>query len=216
MSSADIGNRVNEAKLLQSEEVDEVAEKEEVINYKKRSAPDDIDDTHCPICFEIFDDPHIIPDCCHRFCKSCIEESLGHRKECLLCRGIVRSRRSLRKDEPFRDLLQRLENASLNQGNAEFPRKRISNDAEGMKSLQSIKISPLSPSTDIADTTCCPKCLKYLDDPFIVQECCHRYCGTCIEEEVGDKKGCMVCKSRVTSHRSYKRDEAFAKVLRML
>ncbi|GFH58433.1 hypothetical protein CTEN210_14909 [Chaetoceros tenuissimus] len=216
ISSADIGKRADWAKLLQIEEVDEITENEEVINNKKRSAPDDVDETHCPICFEIFDDPHIIPDCCHRFCKSCIEESLGHRKECPLCRGIVRSRRSLRKDKPFRELLQQLENNSLNRENVELPSKRISNDAEGMKPLESIKISPLRASTDVTDTTCCSKCLKYLDDPFIVQECCHRYCGTCIEEEVGHKKECMVCKSRITSRCLYRRDEAFAKVLRML
>ncbi|GFH58532.1 hypothetical protein CTEN210_15008 [Chaetoceros tenuissimus] len=212
ISSADIRKRDDEAKLLQIEEVNEITEKEDVLNDKKRSSPDDIDETHCPICFEIFDDPHIIPECCHGFCKSCIEKSLGHRKECPLCRGLVRSRRSLRKDEPFRDLLQRLENGSLNRVQS----KRISNDAEGMKPLESIKISPLRASTDFADTTCCSKCLKYLDDPFIVQECCHRYCGTCIEEEVGHKKECMVCKSRITSRCLYRRDEAFAKVLRML
>ena len=143
--------------------------KEEITNGKKRSAPDDIDDTHCPICFEIFDDPHIIPECCHRFCKSCIEESLGHKKECPLCRGVVKSRRSLRKDNPFRDLLQRLENGSLNRGNAELQSKRISNNAEGMKPLESIKILSQRASIDVADATCCPKCLKYLDHPFIIQ-----------------------------------------------
>ncbi|GFH44509.1 hypothetical protein CTEN210_00983 [Chaetoceros tenuissimus] len=179
-ASGNNGKRADEGKLLQIEEVNEITEYEEVINAKKRSAPDDIDDTHCPICFEIFDDPHIIPECCHRFCKSCIEESLGHKKECPLCRGVVRSRRSLRKDEPFRELLHMLESCSLNQGNADFQNKIISNNVEATK------------------------------------ECCHRYCSTCIEEEVGDKKECMVCKSRVTSRRSYRRDEAFARVLQML
>ena len=109
-------------------------------------------------------------------------------------------------------MLQRLENGSLNRVQS----KRISNNAEGMKLLESIKISPLRASTDVADATCCPKCLNNLDDPFIVQECCHRYCGTCIEEEVGHRKECIVCKSRITSRCSYRRDEAFAKVLRML
>ncbi|GFH49056.1 hypothetical protein CTEN210_05532 [Chaetoceros tenuissimus] len=214
-ASGNHGKRVNEAKLLQSEEVNEITEKEEVINDKKRSAPDDIDETHCPICFEIFDDPHIIPECCHRFCKFRIEESLGHRKECPLCRGVVRSRRSLRKDEPFRDLLLLMKDCTLNQGNTELQNERISNNAEGMKPLESIKILPRR-IHDVTDATCCLKCLNYLDDPFIVQDCCHRYCGTCIEEEVGRKKECMVCKSRVTSHRSYRRDEAFAEILRML
>ncbi|GFH47117.1 hypothetical protein CTEN210_03592 [Chaetoceros tenuissimus] len=87
-----------------------VTEKEEVINNKKkRSASDDIDDTHCPICLEKLNDPHIVPECCHRFCKGCIEEALEYRRECPICRGRVTSRRALRRDEVFGKLVHLLD-----------------------------------------------------------------------------------------------------------
>ncbi|GFH47121.1 hypothetical protein CTEN210_03596 [Chaetoceros tenuissimus] len=66
----------------------------------------DVHDTSCPICFEIFNDPHIVPECCHRFCKGCIEEALEYRRECPICRARVTSRRALRRDEVFGNLMR--------------------------------------------------------------------------------------------------------------
>ncbi|GFH61959.1 hypothetical protein CTEN210_18435 [Chaetoceros tenuissimus] len=59
----------------------------------------------CPICLEKLNDPHIVPECCHRFCKGCIERALKHRNECPKCRCRVTSRRALRRDEVFGELL---------------------------------------------------------------------------------------------------------------
>ncbi|GFH50237.1 hypothetical protein CTEN210_06713 [Chaetoceros tenuissimus] len=54
----------------------------------------------CSICLHTFENPYMIPECCHRFCKHCIEESLAlNKKECPLCRCNVTSKRVLRKDE---------------------------------------------------------------------------------------------------------------------
>lgn len=54
----------------------------------------------CSICFDTFENPYMIPECCHRFCKHCIEESLARSgKQCPLCRCNVTSKRVLRKDE---------------------------------------------------------------------------------------------------------------------
>ncbi|GFH44508.1 hypothetical protein CTEN210_00982 [Chaetoceros tenuissimus] len=76
---------------------------------KKNVITTDAHDTSCPICFEMFNDPHIVPECCHRFCKRCIEEALEYRRECPICRGRVTSRRALRRDEVFGKLMRLLE-----------------------------------------------------------------------------------------------------------
>ncbi|GFH47112.1 hypothetical protein CTEN210_03587 [Chaetoceros tenuissimus] len=76
---------------------------------KKATINTDVHDTSCPICLEKLNDPHIVPECCHRFCKGCIEEALEYRRECPICRGRVTSRRSLRRDEVFGKLLRLLD-----------------------------------------------------------------------------------------------------------
>ena len=54
----------------------------------------------CSICMDIYENPYMIPECCHRFCKVCIEEALATTgKHCPLCRCNVTSKRVLRKDE---------------------------------------------------------------------------------------------------------------------
>ncbi|GFH47123.1 hypothetical protein CTEN210_03598 [Chaetoceros tenuissimus] len=74
----------------------------------------DVYEISCPICLEMFNDPHIVPECCHRFCKGCIEEALEYRKECPICRGRVTSRRALRRDEVFGNLLRLSEEYKVN------------------------------------------------------------------------------------------------------
>ncbi|GFH44457.1 hypothetical protein CTEN210_00931 [Chaetoceros tenuissimus] len=54
----------------------------------------------CSICFDPFNDPHIVPECCHRFCLKCIETAIKHSgKECPMCRKRITSKRSLRRDD---------------------------------------------------------------------------------------------------------------------
>lgn len=54
----------------------------------------------CPICLDTLENPQINPDCCHRYCDHCIKSSLEKSgKHCPLCRTIITSRRSLRKDD---------------------------------------------------------------------------------------------------------------------
>ena len=58
-----------------------------------------LSELECPICLDPFEDPCIVPECCHRFCTSCIESSIKEcGKECPLCRKRVTSKRALRKD----------------------------------------------------------------------------------------------------------------------
>jgi len=53
----------------------------------------------CSICLDTFSDPHVIPECLHRFCGACVKESI--RKcgaECPTCRARITTKRGLRKD----------------------------------------------------------------------------------------------------------------------
>lgn len=64
------------------------------------------DEMKCPICLEIIKDTMIVMECLHRFCKECIERSLRLVKhECPSCRIHVPSKRSLRRDGNFDELI---------------------------------------------------------------------------------------------------------------
>ena len=57
------------------------------LHTKTPDLPPLSDDLQCPICFEIMDDVHIIPQCCHRFCKECITDAFNRNsKHCPICR----------------------------------------------------------------------------------------------------------------------------------
>lgn len=61
----------------------------------------------CPICLTIIEDTHIIPDCSHRFCGSCIKTSLMKcNNECPTCRTHVATKRRLRTDDLFDNLVR--------------------------------------------------------------------------------------------------------------
>ncbi|GFH55583.1 hypothetical protein CTEN210_12059 [Chaetoceros tenuissimus] len=60
------------------------------------------EDLQCPICFNPMKDPCIVPECCHRFCFTCIEDAIAKcGKECPICRARITSKRGLRRDELF-------------------------------------------------------------------------------------------------------------------
>ena len=60
----------------------------------------------CPICLEYVKKTQIVMECLHRFCGKCIEKCLRlGKKECPSCRIHIPSRRSLRPDTNFDNLL---------------------------------------------------------------------------------------------------------------
>ena len=86
------------AKLCKDEEVEE--DDLNVIHTIKKEV------LVCPICLDTLENPQINPDCCHRYCDHCIKSSLEKSgKHCPLCRTIITSRRSLRKDDVLDKIL---------------------------------------------------------------------------------------------------------------
>ena len=67
------------------------------------------DELMCPICRDVMVVAVSNMGCLHRFCKSCIESSLRSKLECPACRVKVKSRRSLRPDNRYDELIKLLE-----------------------------------------------------------------------------------------------------------
>mmetsp|Transcript_29026 Transcript_29026/g.70798 ORF Transcript_29026/g.70798 Transcript_29026/m.70798 type:complete len:289 (-) Transcript_29026:173-1039(-) len=66
-------------------------------------------DFTCPVCLGILQDTMTVMECLHRFCEPCIEMSLRHgKKECPSCRTSCPSKRNLRRDPAFDDLISRV------------------------------------------------------------------------------------------------------------
>uniref|UniRef100_A0A7S3Q2F9 RING-type domain-containing protein n=1 Tax=Chaetoceros debilis TaxID=122233 RepID=A0A7S3Q2F9_9STRA len=65
----------------------------------------------CSICLETLEDPYVVPDCGHRFCKECIHESirLGNR-QCPECRQIIRTKRHIRQDRQCNAMISKFHN----------------------------------------------------------------------------------------------------------
>ena len=60
----------------------------------------------CSVCHEVFDDPHMLPDCGHSFCLACITRFMRHKKRCPLCKKP--SRKSAAKNIIVRNLIHEL------------------------------------------------------------------------------------------------------------
>lgn len=62
-------------------------EVEEYINLSIRALPALSRDLECPICYHIMSNIHFIPQCCHRFCKKCLEKTFRRNGDtCPVCR----------------------------------------------------------------------------------------------------------------------------------
>lgn len=64
---------------------------------------------HCPVCLGYMKKTSIVMECLHRFCGECIQKCLRlGKKECPSCRIHIPSRRSLRPDPNFDNLIQNI------------------------------------------------------------------------------------------------------------
>ena len=65
-------------------------------------------DLTCPVCLGIIRNA-TATECLHRFCADCIETSIRlGKKECPTCRAVVATRRALRRDDNFDNLVRQL------------------------------------------------------------------------------------------------------------
>jgi Zinc finger, C3HC4 type (RING finger) len=63
----------------------------------------------CPVCLCIVREAEVVMECLHRFCSKCIQMSLrGTSKDCPSCRKHIPSKRSLRKDPNFDQLIAKI------------------------------------------------------------------------------------------------------------
>jgi len=63
-------------------------------------------DFQCPICLSIMTHTAMIPECLHRFCKKCIEQSIRNGYDCPTCRvKMKRTRRTLKNDTWFDNMI---------------------------------------------------------------------------------------------------------------
>jgi len=64
------------------------------------------DEFECSICLEHLAETHVNPECLHRFCGHCIKESLRKcNHECPSCRVHIPTKRTLREDTQFDDIV---------------------------------------------------------------------------------------------------------------
>ncbi|GFH46431.1 hypothetical protein CTEN210_02905 [Chaetoceros tenuissimus] len=94
------GSTLREIKSLSGRKAEDSwsPELKQYIDLHTKISPALSDDLQCPVCFDTMDDVHMIPNCCHRFCKKCITDSF-HRNgnTCPVCR-VEYTLGELRKD----------------------------------------------------------------------------------------------------------------------
>ncbi|OQR84150.1 hypothetical protein THRCLA_10856, partial [Thraustotheca clavata] len=69
------------------------------------------DELHCTICTGIIREAMVITTCLHRFCSACIQRHIhekGKTLQCPICNTVFATRRALRKDENFDQLIHSL------------------------------------------------------------------------------------------------------------
>lgn len=65
------------------------------------------EETQCPICLSIMNQTFTTSECCHRFCKDCIDKTLRvNTNACPTCRNKIGNRRTLREDQRFDRLIE--------------------------------------------------------------------------------------------------------------
>lgn len=82
----------------------------------------------CPVCLDVITGATIVRECLHRFCSGCIETALRQSHlECPCCRTHLPSRRSLRKDPLFDEIIRSLYPTSANLVESSDGKKAVTN-----------------------------------------------------------------------------------------
>jgi hypothetical protein len=60
----------------------------------------------CPLCCDTYTDPHIIPECLHRFCGTCAKKEIaGNGGECPTCGSRLTEKRGLTRDKELQIMI---------------------------------------------------------------------------------------------------------------
>jgi hypothetical protein len=136
----------------------------------------------CPICMEILENVHTVPDCQHRFCKVCIEHALQKcNTKCPSCRGHIKSARYLRRDNAFHEIVQSL-GSSIE--------ACVSNHQEASEKER--VQAALDEFTNRKNLFKCQICSITLERAYVSTECNHRFCLGCISIS-DENKQCPCC-----------------------
>jgi hypothetical protein len=100
------------------------------------------------------------------------------------------------------------------------PSSIVSTDNTSMSSSmisldRSLLLSAITPLQSIVrDEFKCPVCLNACQDPYVVPECLHRFCGDCIGQSIR-KCGtrCPECRTHIIAKRHLRPDTQFAKIV---
>lgn len=86
----------------------------------------------CPICLDVLTETLTTRDCLHRFCSSCINKALrSGNKECPTCRKKLASKRALRADPNFDQLIAKI-----------YPNREDIDKKEDAKTLKTPESTP--------------------------------------------------------------------------
>lgn len=84
----------------------------------------------CPLCCETYTDPHIIPECLHRFCGTCAKKEIqGNGGECPTCGSRLTEKRGLTRDKELQIMISMVLEA-LQDVNIELEGKKCSTTTE--------------------------------------------------------------------------------------
>lgn len=65
------------------------------------------DEFKCAICLDVCKNPHVVPECLHRFCGECISQSIRKcAPQCPECRTRIVAKRHLRQDDQFDKIMK--------------------------------------------------------------------------------------------------------------
>ena len=152
----------------------------------------------CPVCLDIMKDVYIVPNCLHRICYKCANDSIrkcNHR--CPECRISVPTKRLLRNDELYEELKIKIfgeggliENIGRN--------SQVQNDRL-RKSMSRYFL--------------CSQCNSLPNKTCVVPECLHRFCSDCVDEECDT---CPECEIMITSKLPIREDSNFDELRHLL
>lgn len=145
----------------------------------------------CPVCLDIMTDIYSVPNCLHKICYKCADNSIRkcyHR--CPECRISVPTKRILRNDERYEQLKTQI----FGEGGL-IEKIGRNNQAQNDRLRKSMTRYFL-----------CSLCKSLPKKTCVVPECMHRFCSDCLDT---DCDSCPECEIQITSKLPIREDSNF-------